>query len=209
MNIDPITHPQTLLFGAGGHALEVFSLFGDALHTLGMPCTATWVDEGFAGASKLAHLREITTLAPLAPQSWRLLPAVKHGAIRKRATHFAAARGIALTPPLVHPTAFCAVDAALGDATTVFPMAHVSTRARVGRCCIVHAGAIVTHECRLGDFCFIGPNATLCGGVEVHECAFIGAGATLLPGVVVGARALVGAGTVVDRDVAADAVVRR
>jgi sugar O-acyltransferase (sialic acid O-acetyltransferase NeuD family) len=108
---------------------------------------------------------------------------------------------------IVHPRAFVARDARMGDGVQVLAMAAVCTHASLGRAVIVNTSASVDHDCRIGDGVHIAPGARLAGEVEVAECAFIGAGAIVLPRLRIGAGAIVGAGAVVTRDVPDNATV--
>lgn len=108
---------------------------------------------------------------------------------------------------LVHPRAWVADTAFIGEGCQILAMAAVSEEARLGRHCIVNTSASVDHECVLGDGVHVMPGATIAGLVTVGDYATIGSGATILPRVTVGAGAMVGAGAVVTRNVAPGAVV--
>lgn len=101
----------------------------------------------------------------------------------------------------IHPRAFVAADAVLGDACQVMPMAVICAMARLGRGVIVNTAASVDHDCVLGDGVHVAPGARLCGEVVVGRGAFIGAGAIVLPRLKIGDDAVVGAGAVVTLDV--------
>lgn len=122
------------------------------------------------------------------------------GSERLERQQWFAARGY---PPLtvVHPRAFVAADAIVGDGSQVLANAAVCASARLGRSVIVNTGASVDHDCHLGDAVHIAPGAVLAGEVEVGPLAFVGAGAVVLPRMRIGVGAVVGAGAVVTRDV--------
>lgn len=108
---------------------------------------------------------------------------------------------------LIHPNAFVALDASIGEGSQVLAQSAVCTHARIGKCAIINTSATVDHDVRIDDGAHIAPGAKLAGEVHVGACAFIGAGAVVLPGLHIGAGATVGAGAVVTRDVAPMAVV--
>ncbi len=108
---------------------------------------------------------------------------------------------------IVHPAAWVARDASLGNGAQVLACARVATHVKVGRQTIVNTGANVDHDCVLGEGAHIGPGAVLAGEIAVGRCSFIGAGAVILPGLVIGEGATVGAGAVVTRDVPAGVTV--
>jgi sugar O-acyltransferase (sialic acid O-acetyltransferase NeuD family) len=107
----------------------------------------------------------------------------------------------------VHPRAWVADSAALGDGCQILAMAAVSEEARLGRFCIVNTNASVDHECVLGDGVHVMPGATVAGCVTIGDFATIGSNATVLPRVMIGSGAVIGAGAVVTKNVASGAVV--
>lgn len=107
----------------------------------------------------------------------------------------------------VHPRAWVADTACLGDGCQIMAMAAISEEAVLGRQCIVNTSASVDHECVLGDGVHVMPGATLAGCVTVGDFATIGSNATVLPRLSIGAGAMVGAGAVVTRDVPGDCLV--
>ena len=107
----------------------------------------------------------------------------------------------------VHPTAWIADSARIGEGAQILAGAIVAVEATLGRHCIVNTRASVDHECVLEDASEIGPGATLAGLVHVGTAAWVAAGATVLPRLRIGADAIVGAGAVVTRDVPPGSIV--
>lgn len=107
----------------------------------------------------------------------------------------------------VHPRAWVADSAALGEGCQILAMAAICEEARLGRHCIVNTNASVDHECTLGDGVHVMPGATLAGCVKVGDFATIGSNATILPRLTIGTGAVIGAGAVVTRDVPDGAVM--
>ena len=108
---------------------------------------------------------------------------------------------------LVHPTAFVAASARLGEGCQILAHASVCADAVLGKGCIVNTGASVDHECQLADGVHVAPGGILCGCVRIGTCAFIGAGAVLIPRINVARDAVVAAGAVVTKDVLAGQTV--
>jgi sugar O-acyltransferase (sialic acid O-acetyltransferase NeuD family) len=108
---------------------------------------------------------------------------------------------------VVHPRAFVASDANIGNGAQILAMSAICSNATLGRAVIINTSASIDHDCVIGDGAHVGPGANLAGEVSVGEYAFIGAGAIVLPRLKIGRSAIVGAGAVVIRDVAADEVV--
>ncbi|EKD87280.1 MAG: acetyltransferase [uncultured bacterium] len=129
-----------------------------------------------------------------------------HGRVRVKFHNWLV--GIGLTPvTVIHPTAFIADNAVIGDGCQFMAGASVGVQAQLGKECIINTNASVDHECVLGDGVGVAPGATLCGEVKVGINGWIGAGATVLPRITIGADSIVGAGAVVIRDVPSDVTV--
>jgi len=108
---------------------------------------------------------------------------------------------------LVHPKAWVAETAQLGEGAQVLGMASVSEEVKIGRQSIINTNASVDHEGVIGEGCHIMPGATLAGCVVVGDFCTIGSNATVFPRVRIGSGAVVGAGSVVTKDVPDNAVV--
>lgn len=83
-------------------------------------------------------------------------------------------------PPLVHPRAYVAKSATLGEGTMIMAAAMVDVRAAIGDLAVVWPGACINHDARVAENCFVSPNATLCGYVNLGAHSFVGAGAAIV-----------------------------
>jgi len=79
---------------------------------------------------------------------------------------------------LVHPRAFVAPSATLGEGSIVLPGAVVNTNASVGKGCILSIGALVDHDATIDDFSHVNAGAVVAAGKR--------AGGKVAPGAVVG-----------------------
>lgn len=79
---------------------------------------------------------------------------------------------------LVHPRAFVAPSAILGEGSAVLPGAVVNANARVGKGCILSIGALVDHDATIDDFSHVNAGAVVAAGKR--------AGGKVDPGEVVG-----------------------
>ena len=123
-----------------------------------------------------------------------------HGLIRSRIHEELKESG--LRPiTAIHPTAFVAYNAVVGEGSQIYANAAVCVDAQIGSTCIINTGANVDHECVVDDGASIGPGATLAGLVRVGKNADVYTGATVLPRLEIGEGAIVGAGAVVLEDV--------
>ena len=102
---------------------------------------------------------------------------------------------------VIHPTAWIAENAMIGEGCQMMAGAIVGPEARIGKQCIINTKASVDHENVLEDGVEVAPGATLCGLVYAETNAWICAGAVVLPRIRIGADSIVGAGAVVTADV--------
>lgn len=97
----------------------------------------------------------------------------------------------------IHPTAFVAPSATIGEGTVLLPGSIVHTEARVGNHVIVNTGVIVEHDCVIEDGASLSPGVRMGGRAHVGTRAFLSTGVTLGARATIGADAIVGAGSVV------------
>lgn len=126
---------------------------------------------------------------------------------RKLRVAEAEALGLAIAPPIIHPSAVVSPSVELGDGALIGAGAVIAPNVRAGAQLMVNRAASVGHDGVFGDYCTVGPGATFAGGVVLEDGAYVGAGAVLCPKVRIGRNAVVGAGAVVTRDVEPNTVV--
>ena len=80
---------------------------------------------------------------------------------------------------LVHPRAYVADTAHLGQGSMVMAGAIVDTRATIGELGVVWPGACINHDSIIGENTFVSPNAIVCGCSRIGADSFIGAGAAI------------------------------
>ncbi len=197
---------SVLIYGAGGHGRVVLdaALRIPDLQVVGV------LDDDPSRRGQLVLGVEILGDAALLTEprfrACRVVVAIGDPDDRERAVSRVVAAGLGFVA-IVHPMAFLARGARVGEGAMILPMAVVHTDAAVGRHAIVNTAALVEHDCEIGDFAHVAPGARLAGHVAVGRCAQIGIGASVAPGVRIGAHAVVGAGAAVVDDVAAGDVV--
>ena len=108
---------------------------------------------------------------------------------------------------LIHPAAYCARNARIGEASQILANATISTNVNVGAASIINTAASVDHDVRIGAGVHIGPGACLAGEIVVDDHAFIGTGAVILPRIHIGKGSVIGAGAVVTKDVRENTIV--
>ncbi|MEA3262543.1 MAG: hypothetical protein U9R07_03560 [Pseudomonadota bacterium] len=100
---------------------------------------------------------------------------------------------------VIHPAAYVARTAVVGDGTIVCPMAFVGPFARVGSNCAINVHAVVGHDVVVGDCAVLAPGADVNGHGAIGEGSFLGAGAVVNPKCSLGAFGKLSAGSVLTR----------
>jgi len=199
----------TVLLGAGGHARVVLAL----ARTLGQPilgvCDPTLKVDGSAHWEGLTVLGGDETLSQFRPDEVDLLLGVGQlvrSNLRANLYYLWSSRGYSF-PTLIHPAAWVASDAVLGDGVQIMAGAIIQPGCFLGSNTIINTRATVDHDCQIGADTHIAPGAVLCGGVRIGARTFIGAGTVIIQRVSVGSDAVVGAGVTLKRDLPAKALI--
>jgi sugar O-acyltransferase (sialic acid O-acetyltransferase NeuD family) len=85
-------------------------------------------------------------------------------------------------PSLVHPRAYVADSARIGDGCMVMAGSIVDVRAVLDEAVVVWPGACISHDCSIGRNTFVSPNAVVCGHTRVGAHCFLGAGSAIADG---------------------------
>jgi len=136
----------------------------------------------------------------------RFVVAIGDPRVRLRVARSLAARGARFLT-VVHPRAYVAASARIGEGCVVAPFASVGAGAVLGDQVQVHFCASAAHDTIIGEGAALSPYAAVNGGAVLGEGVFLGTRATINPLKRVGAFAKVAAGSVVYRDVPAEALV--
>ena len=183
------------LVGAGGHCRVV----AEALRRNGTPADAIIVRDSRPGL--VAYGRPVQTPEVDEAMAGHLFHVAIGSAVIRSRFHASALNVGARPLTIVHPGAWIAEDAKLGDAVLVAATAVIGPGVLVGDGTIINHGAIVDHDCSVGSFSHIAPNATLGGFAAIGARVLIGAGAVVLPGLTISSDVIVGAGAVVVRSI--------
>lgn len=192
---------KAVVLGASGHAKVVI----ETLRASGWVVMAAFDDDpGLLGVAVLGA----AVIGPIAQWCTQQVEPAIVCIGSNRARQRVAARAIGgRFATAVHPFAWVAPSATLGEGTVVLAGAVIQADASIGGHVIVNTGASIDHDCKIGDLVHVAPGARLAGGVVVGEGALIGIGAVVIPGIHIGAWATVGAGAAVVRDVSESATV--
>lgn len=184
------------VIGAGGHAKVVI----DALAIINEPVTGI-IDDNPAMLGKIiADLTVVAGTNQLQQMPARGILAVGDNRVRerlqKKLTHIH-------WITVIHPRAYVAPSASIGQGSIVMAGAVVQPYAQLGRHVIINTCASVDHDCQLADYVHVAPGCHLAGNVTLEQGVFMGIGSCVLPGKQVGAWSTVGAGATVIQDLPA------
>jgi sugar O-acyltransferase (sialic acid O-acetyltransferase NeuD family) len=110
-------------------------------------------------------------------------------------------------PVLVHPSAYVAEDAILGDGTIVSQLCFVSVHTYVSHCVYLNVRSSVGHDSRIGPFSNIMARAEILGAVNIGKGVYVGTGSIIKEKLNVGDYAMLGMGSVVVSSVAGGSTV--
>lgn len=164
---------RLLIYGSKEFARTVVELARHCGHDV-----AGAVDDYNAGAGILGTFDFVCEAYP--PSEYGFAVAIGYSNIPARWTAWERIRAAGYrAPALVHPRAYVADSATLGEGSMVMAGAIVDVRAVLGDLVVVWPGACINHDATVGDNTFVSPNATLCGSVRVGRDSFIGAAAAI------------------------------
>jgi sugar O-acyltransferase (sialic acid O-acetyltransferase NeuD family) len=102
---------------------------------------------------------------------------------------------------IIHPTAYVAPNAAVGNGCIVGPFCAIGSGARVGDNVLLTWYSSLAHDSVCGSFAVLSPYSTANGSAILEEGVFLGTHAVIHPMIRVGAWSKVASGSVVYRDV--------
>lgn len=195
-----------LIFGAGGHAREV----AQVVHDINQAQPGSWQLLGFMTDPQGEPLHPMPLPAPLLGSSQQALATHPQAHCIIAVGNPQARRSIAVRvyqqhpglrfATLVHPRAWVATGASLGQGTVVFAGALINVDATLGGHTSINLACTISHDCHLGDYVSLGPGVHMAGAVTLGEAVDVGTGASFRPRISVGANAVIGAGAAVVRD---------
>jgi len=102
---------------------------------------------------------------------------------------------------IIHPTAYLATSALLGEGIILAPFTFVGANASLADHVVLNTYASVGHDSVVGTYCVLSPYAVINWNVELGEGVFMGTHTTVIPGLTVGKGSSLSAGAVLVRDV--------
>lgn len=200
-------HSDVVIAGAGGLGREVLVYAADAARA-GWPFRVRGMLDDNPGAldgfevrgalgepppEVLGALRDPSLLGG------RVLIAAGNPLLRRELRLLVAAAGGTLVP-LIHPTAYVAAGARIGDGAIIAPGTFVGVSATISANAVVNALSSVGHDAVVAADTVISPHVAVSGSARIGDAVLVGTHATLAPGVAVGAWSRIAAGAVVTLD---------
>lgn len=165
---------QFLIYGSREFSHTVAELVDDCGHSV-----AGFIDDFSTGPGILGNLEQVRRSH--ASNEYGIALAVGYNNLPARWEAWQRIRAAGYrAPPLIHPRAYVARSAAVGEGSMVMAGSLVDVRAILGDVVVAWPGACISHDCVVGDNSFISPNATLCGYVNLGAHCFVGAGAAIV-----------------------------
>lgn len=196
-----------VIVGAGGFGREVRHIFHDQIAShesrfkgfLGK-------DHGVAPDPRIQSqlLGDPEAYSPQ-PQD-RFLLAIGHMETRRRVVECLESKGGRFLT-LVHPSAFVASSAQLGEGVLIYPRSVVSHEAFLADHVKLNYFTCVGHNAQLGRYCLLAPYATVNGFGVLEDDVYLSTHTTVGPQVRIGARSKLSANSAVTQDVPPDSFV--
>jgi sugar O-acyltransferase (sialic acid O-acetyltransferase NeuD family) len=193
-----------IIYGAGGMGSEVKMIIDDINKEMNRWSVAGFADSSLPAGTMAHNLPVLGGDSFLLNLKEQADVAVAFADVRAREKMFAILSGNKSInfPVLIHPSAYVAEDAALGDGTIVSPFCFVSTHTHVSHCVYLNVGSGVGHDSKIGPFSVVSSRAEILGAVNIGKSVYIGARSVIMERLSVGDYAMVGMGSVVVSSVA-------
>lgn len=192
---------RLIIVGGGGFGLELYTYIEQDILTGALPSHYT------LGVIDDSETCEILTRMPGAHYLGRVkdyepssgdqaLISIGSIAARKKVYKIMRERGVALAT-YIHPSAWVAPNAKLGEGVIVCPNAVISACADVENNVAINVFCGVGHGAHVGMHTMMGPYSVINGDTSLGEGCFLGSRASLFPGVSLGRGCSVDAHTAV------------
>lgn len=104
-------------------------------------------------------------------------------------------------PSLVHPTAWVAPTAQIGEAVYVYPMSNIDKNVVLQHGALLNNTVTVSHDSVVGSCAYLSPGVVLCGFTQVGSGSFVGAGAVVANNVSIGHEVVAGIGSIITQNI--------
>jgi sugar O-acyltransferase (sialic acid O-acetyltransferase NeuD family) len=104
-------------------------------------------------------------------------------------------------PSLVHPTAWVAPTAQIGEAVYIYPQCNIDKEVELRPGALLNNSVTVSHNSVVGPCSYLSPGVVLCGFVSIGHNSFLGAGTLVSNNIAIGNEVVTGIGSVVAQPV--------
>jgi sugar O-acyltransferase (sialic acid O-acetyltransferase NeuD family) len=191
-----------LIVGAGGHAIEVLSVFEELEQGLSVcffdnitPNVYPQLFDRFPVLQNEKAVREYFS------KDKRFVLGVGNPHVRKKLADLLRQWGGELTSVISPFAKIGTHEVQLGNGLNVMTNAVITERIKIGEGTLVHVHASVHHDSELGEYCELSPGCRVLGNVKIGSFTSVGTNALILPGTSIGSNCVIGAGAVVTKDV--------
>jgi sugar O-acyltransferase (sialic acid O-acetyltransferase NeuD family) len=198
---------DVVIVGAGGFARELKLLLPDCLSE------SEYRFKGFLGKDQGVGPDETVRQLTLGdPEEYRPQPndrfvlAIGSMDHRRRVVESIVERGGRFVT-MIHPLAFVASTAQLGEGVVIYPYAVVSNEAELQDYAKLNYYASVGHNSRVGKYCLLAPYATVNGFSVLEDEVFMSTHTTVAPVLHVGQRTKLSANSALMVDASPDSFV--
>lgn len=186
---------KLIIFGAGGHAQEVFGI-----------AKACKVEVfGFIDETGITTEMYGLPVFKKIPKEEGLVfvcgvgdPALKEHFERQTED---------FTLPLIHPTVCFYDRPSIDRGATIGANCTITSDVKIGRSTSINGNCTISHGCRIGKRCHISGGCNFGGNVVLDNSVYVGLGVNILPNIRIGKYAVIGAGAVVTKDVESYTIV--
>ena len=186
-----------IIFGAGGHALEI-------LDELNVDCLKDGVcffddfDRSKTDFFGFRIVSEALEVSELIANDSRCIVGVGTPKNRKIVSDKILSFGGDLCEIISKDARIGGYNVEIGAGVNIMSGVRISSDVKIGDLTLVNRNTITHHGVVIGNNCDIAPNVTLLGNVKIGDNCFVGAGTIVLPGFSIGEGCVIGAGTVVN-----------
>jgi sugar O-acyltransferase (sialic acid O-acetyltransferase NeuD family) len=198
---------KLVLVGCGGFALEVLSYLKDISATVNDINRVKVVGVVDSGAPRIRDAERILghsiahwkTIQEVSVSGVKFVIAIGDSALRElNRLEITSVGGSFFT--VIHPTAYVASTAKIGEGTIVCPFAFIGPFAKIGLNTAINTYASVGHDAETGPSATLSPYAALNGEARCGRAAFIGSQAVISFGKNLGENSKLSAGSILTTD---------
>jgi sugar O-acyltransferase (sialic acid O-acetyltransferase NeuD family) len=198
-----------VLFGAGGHALEVLDvvLKSETIYSSIKFCVSEPSGSQFVNYELISWKEFLNS----SPGESLVHLAIGDSSARARLTKELELFGFS-AHSVVSPLASVSQSAIVDLGCFVGDFAYIGPRVKLGKSVVINNSVTISHEGIVSDFVTVSPGARINGNVRLGEGVFVGSGAVIKNGdrenqIEVGNYSSIGAGSVVLNNVVSDSTV--